>query len=76
MVECPLCMEQIPETKLSLRRHIGQHLEEIALVALPQEIYSTEVANSDGDFSNNSEISGQIGSEYDTGTPFFHPESK
>jgi hypothetical protein len=36
---CPLCAEEIQETKLFLRRHIGHHLEEIALAALPPDIY-------------------------------------
>jgi hypothetical protein len=41
-------MDEIPETRRSLRRHIGHHLEEIALAALPPEIYHMDDGTGDG----------------------------
>jgi hypothetical protein len=41
-------MDEIPETQRSLRRHIGHHLEEIALAALPPEIYHMDDGTGDG----------------------------
>ena len=39
---CPLCMERVKETRDSLRRHIGHHLEEVALASLPPELYRSD----------------------------------
>ncbi|KAF8253094.1 hypothetical protein K440DRAFT_657620 [Wilcoxina mikolae CBS 423.85] len=36
---CPLCREEIPETKRSIRRHLGRHMEEISLAVVPPENY-------------------------------------
>lgn len=49
---CPLCKESFSETRMSLQRHIGHHLEEIALTALPSEIYPSEEIDSDENDTN------------------------
>jgi uncharacterized C2H2 Zn-finger protein len=39
---CPLCREEIPETRKSIRRHIGRHMEEISLAIVPPENYNVD----------------------------------
>ncbi|KAF3012348.1 hypothetical protein E8E14_005681 [Neopestalotiopsis sp. 37M] len=57
-LQCPLCRENIESGKASITRHLGNHLEEIALGSLP---ISTEW---DKDDDQNSEISVSSGSEF------------
>jgi len=68
---CPLCMDEIPETRRSLRRHIGHHLEEIALAALPPEIYHMDDSTGDsgatsGDVKNTDRNTEVIASSNDS----------
>jgi len=39
---CPLCRVEIPETKRSIRRHLGRHMEEISLAVVPTENYNLD----------------------------------
>jgi hypothetical protein len=62
---CPLCRETIPETKTSIRRHLGRHMEEISLAVVPTENYSLEWETSTEDESVSSseeehELNGKV----------------
>ncbi|RPB04456.1 hypothetical protein L873DRAFT_1355138 [Choiromyces venosus 120613-1] len=37
-IRCPFCLDQIEETKASIKSHIGTHLDEIALKVLPLDM--------------------------------------
>lgn len=51
---CPLCLKEIPESRRSLQRHIGKHMEEIALTALPPEVYQTGNSTEESDSERSS----------------------
>ncbi|KAI5792883.1 hypothetical protein FPQ18DRAFT_334380 [Pyronema domesticum] len=54
---CPLCREIIPETRRSIRQHLGRHMEEISLFVVPPENYHgyEEEPESDGHSESSSE---------------------
>lgn len=54
---CPFCHEIIPETRISLQKHVGTHMDEIALKVLPQDIDSANDTSGDDDDDSNSEAS-------------------
>jgi hypothetical protein len=62
---CPLCREMIPETRKSIRRHLGRHMEEISLSVVPTENYNLEWEESseDGSVSSSEEGLEMIGEE-------------
>ncbi|KAJ5858792.1 hypothetical protein N7534_004069 [Penicillium rubens] len=60
-VDCPLCLSSVPSGK-QLERHVGRHLEELALFALPRsEEDDDEAAISSDEDSDNSHDSGAEG---------------
>ena len=48
LLQCPLCEEQ-QESKQKLIRHICRHQEELALFAIPSELFGTETAEDEVD---------------------------
>ncbi|KAF4760979.1 hypothetical protein HAV15_006523 [Penicillium sp. str.  len=52
-VDCPLCLCSLPSGK-QLERHVGRHLEELSLFALPRSEEDDEVAISSGEDSDKS----------------------
>ncbi|KAI5816883.1 hypothetical protein BZA77DRAFT_311257 [Pyronema omphalodes] len=61
---CPLCRETIPETKRSIRQHLGRHMEEISLFVVPPENYHSNEwemeTESDGHSESSSEPEPEI----------------
>lgn len=51
---CPLCRETISETRKSIRRHLGRHMEEISLAVVPTENYNLEREESSEDEASSS----------------------
>lgn len=39
---CPFCQKDVEETRLALHAHLGLHMEEIALSALPQNLWASD----------------------------------
>ena len=63
-VQCPLCRTHLPSLSL-LRRHLGKHLEELSLFALPARVSENSDDESDaGDGSSRS-----LPSEAENGSP-------
>ncbi|OQE23428.1 hypothetical protein PENFLA_c011G00274 [Penicillium flavigenum] len=61
-VDCPLCLSSVPSGK-QLERHVGRHLEELALFALPRSEEDDDEApiysDADSDGSHDSAAQGQ-----------------
>jgi hypothetical protein len=58
-IQCPFCSEKIKETKSSIQLHIGTHMDEIALKALPLPDDESSSTSSQGSLgSSASEIPG------------------
>ena len=50
--DCPLCGKTVTETRATLRRHLGRHLEEIALASLPPELYWSDGGSEENETDN------------------------
>lgn len=44
-IVCPFCREDVEETRMALHIHLGIHMEEISLTALPQNLWGEDYEN-------------------------------
>lgn len=50
-MQCPLCLCDIGQGKSSILKHLGGHLEEISLVALPTDTEFDEISEAETDYN-------------------------
>ena len=62
--ECPLCQVTLERSRREFVKHVGKHMEEIALAALPREVDDESDAHSISVVAESSSISSSVGKSH------------
>ena len=64
-IECPICLHSVPNQRVKIGRHLGRHMEDIALPILSIAVATDELTNSAG--------TGDEESSSNNGNPVMYP---